>query len=126
MRYKHKEADNPPPVFQGVQAPPRGAGCGDDAPLPAKRILSPGGLLIQRQYLPGGVQMDYENEISNLKEAVAGMRSDVNNLIGWQKAQNGSVKEIRQNVTRLQYWIMGSAFGLVLNLIGVTIMLLKG
>ena len=70
--------------------------------------------------------MDYEMEISDLKEAVAGMRSDVNNLIGWQKAQNGSVKEIRQNVNRLQYWIMGSAFGLALNLIGVTIMLLKG
>jgi hypothetical protein len=50
----------------------------------------------------------------------------VGNLAGWQKAQNGSIKEVRLDVSKLKYWIMGAAFGVALNLIGIIFVLAKG
>ncbi|MCL6561222.1 MAG: hypothetical protein K6U74_21030 [Firmicutes bacterium] len=69
--------------------------------------------------------MDQEKEIIELGRKVAALEQAVDNLAGWQKAQNGSIKEVRQDVGKLKYWIMGAAFGVALNLVGVVFMLLK-
>ena len=70
--------------------------------------------------------MNQEQEIIELGKKVAAMEQAVDNLAGWQKAQNGSIKEVRQDVSKLKYWIMGAAFGVALNLAGVIAMLAKG
>ncbi len=70
--------------------------------------------------------MEYAEEVIKLKSEQARLEADVNNLKGWQKAQNGSIHEIRADLSKMKYWIMGSTFGLVLNLLGVIAIFLKG
>jgi uncharacterized protein (UPF0548 family) len=72
--------------------------------------------------------MNQEKEVIELGKKVASLEQAVENLVGWQKAQNGSVKETRQDVNRLKYWIMGATLGVALNLAGIVAVLagLKG
>lgn len=70
--------------------------------------------------------MNQEQEVIDLGKKVAALEQAVGNLAGWQKAQNGSIKETRQDVSRLKYWIMGATLGVALNLAGVIAVLVKG
>jgi uncharacterized protein (UPF0548 family) len=72
--------------------------------------------------------MNQEKEVIELGKKVASLEQAVENLVGWQKAQNGSVKETRQDVNRLKYWIMGATLGVALNMAGIVAVLagLKG
>jgi hypothetical protein len=56
---------------------------------------------------------------------MAAAETKIENLINWQESQNESIREVRQDVNRLKYWIMGATLGVALNLVGVVFMLLK-
>lgn len=58
-------------------------------------------------------------------ERMAAAETKIENLINWQESQNESIREVRQDVNRLKYWIMGATLGVALNLVGVVFMLLK-
>lgn len=60
--------------------------------------------------------MDNETIVRNISI----LHTDVENLKGWQKAQNGSIHEIREDVSKMKYWIMGATLGVALNLLGIT------
>ena len=77
--------------------------------------------------------MDAMAEISELKTKVAKLEADTNNLVRWQKDQNGALmsmvenmEELQKNLTakidRLQYWIMTQAVGFA---VGLLLLLLK-
>lgn len=51
--------------------------------------------------------MDYETEITDLKEEMGGVKADVRNLNGWQKTQNGALLRVDAKVDQLKMWIMG-------------------
>jgi len=51
-----------------------------------------------------------------INDEVIRLRSDVNNLIGWQKSQNGYMKSVNQKVDRLLYWFMGMTAGIAVQL----------
>ena len=48
--------------------------------------------------------------------AVVKVQANIDNLVGWQKSQNGAIHEVNQKVDKLQFWIMGSAVAAVVNL----------
>lgn len=48
--------------------------------------------------------------------AVVKAQANIDNLVGWQKSQNGAIHEVNQKVDKLQFWIMGSAVAAVVNL----------
>jgi hypothetical protein len=56
---------------------------------------------------------------------MAAAETKIENLINWQESQNESIREVRQDVNKLKYWIMGATLGVALNLVGVVFMLLK-
>jgi len=72
--------------------------------------------------------LNQEKEVIEIGKKVAALEQAVGNLAGWQKAQNGSIKETRQDVSKLKYWIMGATLGVALNLAGIVAVLagLKG
>ena len=57
--------------------------------------------------------MEVEKEIMELKEHVVKLDTEVGNLNGWQKAQNGALLRIDQKVDNLQKWILGVLAGVV-------------
>lgn len=57
---------------------------------------------------------------------LAALKADVKNLKSWQKAQNGSIHEVRADVNKMKYWIMTATVGVALNLAGIVFMLLMG
>ena len=66
--------------------------------------------------------MEVEKEIMELKEHVVKLDTEVGNLNGWQKAQNGALLRVDQKVDNLQKWILGVMAGVVA---GIFINLLK-
>ena len=72
--------------------------------------------------------MNQEQEVIELGKKVAALEQAVGNLAGWQKAQNGSIKEVRADVNKLKYLLMGATGLVALNLFGVIAVLwgLKG
>jgi len=52
-------------------------------------------------------------------QEIATLKSKVDNLEGWQKAQNGSIHEVRADVNKMKYWIMTATVGVALNLLGI-------
>ena len=78
--------------------------------------------------------MDQEKEIMNLREAVATLKADVANLVGWQESQNGTIHRVEKKVDdtdqkidrkfeKLQYWIMGT---MATSLITLVALFIKG
>ena len=57
--------------------------------------------------------MEVEKEIIELKEHVVKLNTEVGNLNGWQKAQNGALLRVDQKVDNLQKWILGVLAGVV-------------
>lgn len=57
--------------------------------------------------------MEVEKEIMELKEHVVKLDTEVGNLNGWQKAQNGALLRVDQKVDNLQKWILGVLAGVV-------------
>lgn len=62
-------------------------------------------------------------DVIELKEDVAAMKRDIDNLKGWQKTQNGTLQRIDGKIDKLVYWIMGEMAAVIL--LAATI-LLKG
>lgn len=64
------------------------------------------------------------------QEAVAvkitSLETEVRNLKKWQAAQNGSIHEVRADVSKMKYWMMGATGMVALNLLGIVFVLLKG
>ena len=48
-----------------------------------------------------------------LKEHVVKLDTEMGNLNGWQKAQNGALLRVDQKVDNLQKWILGVLAGVV-------------
>lgn len=51
--------------------------------------------------------MEITERVGKLEIAQARTEERLDNLEGWQKSQNGTIKEINKKVDKLQYWIMG-------------------
>lgn len=51
--------------------------------------------------------MEITERVGKLEIAQARTEERLDNLEGWQKSQNGTIKEVNKKVDKLQYWIMG-------------------
>ena len=51
--------------------------------------------------------MEITERVGELEIAQARTEERLDNLEGWQKSQNGTIKEVNKKVDKLQYWIMG-------------------
>lgn len=51
--------------------------------------------------------MDINKEVIRLNGEVVALRADVNNLTGWQRAQNGTIQRVDAKVDKLQMWMLG-------------------
>lgn len=51
--------------------------------------------------------MEITERVGKLETAQARTEERLDNLEGWQKSQNGTIKEVNKKVDKLQYWIMG-------------------
>lgn len=51
--------------------------------------------------------MEITERVGKLEIAQARTEERLDNLEGWQKSQNGIIKEVNKKVDKLQYWIMG-------------------
>jgi hypothetical protein len=58
-------------------------------------------------------------------DRMAAAEAKIENLEGWQSDQNGSIHEVRQDVSKMKYWIMSATLGVALYLAGVIFMLLR-
>lgn len=54
-----------------------------------------------------GVKLEITERVGKLETAQARTEERLDNLEGWQKSQNGTIKEVNKKVDKLQYWIMG-------------------
>lgn len=68
--------------------------------------------------------MDHEEEIIYLRGEVATLRADVNNLVGWQHTQNGTIKNVDDKVTGIYKIMIGTAGTAALSFLGTIITLL--
>lgn len=53
-------------------------------------------------------------DVIELKEDVAAMKRDIDNLKGWQKTQNGTLQRIDAKIDKLVYWLMGEMAAIIL------------
>ncbi|HRT84366.1 MAG TPA: hypothetical protein P5523_06975 [Bacteroidales bacterium] len=51
--------------------------------------------------------MEITERVGKLEIAQARTEERLDNLEGWQKSQNCTIKEVNKKVDKLQYWIMG-------------------
>lgn len=51
--------------------------------------------------------MEITERVEKLEIAQARTEERLDNLEGWQKSQNSTIKEVNKKVDKLQYWIMG-------------------
>lgn len=58
-------------------------------------------------------------------EAVIACRADVDNLIAWQKSQNGSIGRLNTKVDQILLCIIGLLSTTVLSLLGTVFLLLR-
>jgi len=54
-----------------------------------------------------GVKLEITERVGELEIAQARTEERLDNLEGWQKSQNCTIKEVNKKVDKLQYWIMG-------------------
>ena len=47
-----------------------------------------------------------QEQVAELREDVAAMKTDIANLKGWQKTQNGTLQRIDDRLHSLERWIM--------------------
>ena len=52
--------------------------------------------------------------IVELEREVAAIKTDLDNLKGWQKTQNGTLQRIDGKIDKLVYWIMGEMAAVIL------------
>lgn len=57
--------------------------------------------------------VDCAKESGDLREAIAGMRVDIENLKEWQKNQNGTIHTVDKKIDGLKNWIMILMGGIV-------------
>ena len=68
--------------------------------------------------------MDHEKEIIHLRGEVATLRADVNNLVGWQHTQNGTINRVDAKVDDIYKIMLGTAGTAALSFLGTIITLL--
>ena len=51
--------------------------------------------------------MKNTERVGKLEITQARTEERLDNLEGWQKSQNSTIKEVNKKVDKLQYWIMG-------------------
>jgi uncharacterized coiled-coil protein SlyX len=51
--------------------------------------------------------LEITERVGKLETAQARTEERLDNLEGWQKSQNSTIKEVNKKVDKLQYWIMG-------------------
>jgi uncharacterized coiled-coil protein SlyX len=51
--------------------------------------------------------LEITERVGKLEIAQARTEERLDNLEGWQKSQNSTIKEVNKKVDKLQYWIMG-------------------
>lgn len=68
--------------------------------------------------------MDHEEEIIHLRGEVATLRADVNNLVGWQHTQNGTINRVDSKVDGIYKIMLGTAGTAALSFLGTIITLL--
>jgi len=51
--------------------------------------------------------LEITERVGELEIAQARTEERLDNLEGWQKSQNSTIKEVNKKVDKLQYWIMG-------------------
>ena len=71
----------------------------------------------------GWYALGTEKEITELGRKVAALETNVENLNGWQKTQNGALLRVDEKVDKLKLWIIGL---LATSLAGIFINLVKG
>ncbi len=52
-----------------------------------------------------------------MDENIADLQARVKNLEGWQATQNGNINKVDKKVDRLQFWIMGLAASMALQIL---------
>lgn len=66
-----------------------------------------------------------EERVGTLEQTVSGYTQRLNDLTGWQKSQNGSIRRVEEKLDKLIFWFMTYAFGTFATItIGVIIYLL--
>jgi hypothetical protein len=68
--------------------------------------------------------MDHEKEIVYLRGRVATMEANIQNLIGWQHTQNGTLKDLDNKITGIYKIMLGTAGTAALSFLGTIITLL--
>ncbi|WP_041285050.1 hypothetical protein [Desulfoscipio gibsoniae] len=68
--------------------------------------------------------MNHEEEIIYLREEVATLKANVENLVGWQHTQNGTIKNVDDKVTGIYKIMIGTAGTAALSFLGTIITLL--
>ncbi|MHB8171203.1 MAG: hypothetical protein ACYDG6_06640 [Thermincolia bacterium] len=48
-------------------------------------------------------------------------QSEIENLHGWQKSQNGAIHRVEEKVDKLQFWMMTTFIMLVIQILGMLI-----
>ncbi|AGL03917.1 hypothetical protein Desgi_4693 [Desulfoscipio gibsoniae DSM 7213] len=68
--------------------------------------------------------VNHEEEIIYLREEVATLKANVENLVGWQHTQNGTIKNVDDKVTGIYKIMIGTAGTAALSFLGTIITLL--
>lgn len=71
----------------------------------------------------GGV-VDHEKEIIFLRGKVATLEANIQNLIGWQHTQNGTLKDMDGKITGIYKTMIGTAGTAALSFLGTIVTLL--
>ena len=70
------------------------------------------------------MKLDQEKEIINLRGEVAALKANVNNLVGWQQTQNGTIHRVDSKVDGIYKIMLGTAGTAALSFLGTVITLL--
>lgn len=68
--------------------------------------------------------VDHEKEIIYLRGRVATMEANIQNLIGWQHTQNGTLKDMDNKITGIYKIMIGTAGTAALSFLGTIVTLL--
>lgn len=66
-----------------------------------------------------------EHRVSIVEQKVAVLDERVDHLMEWEKAQNGALKELRDEVNRNLKWTMGTVITFVLGVLSIIATVLK-
>ncbi len=62
--------------------------------------------------------MDYEKEIVFLRQKVATLEANTNNLVGWQHSQDGAIHRVDAKVDTIYKYMLGTATTAALSFLG--------